>query len=89
MYGFNGVLLDWFKDYLTDRLQRVTVDGHKSSYLDVLSGVPQGSILGPLLFNLYINDMCRNLTDQWMLYMYADDSKIYKTINNINDCHEL
>ena len=57
MYGFNSRLLDWFTSYLSDRKQRVVVEGVGSSWLNVSSGVRQGSILGPMLFLLLNNDM--------------------------------
>ena len=56
-YGFGGSLLKWFQSYLTDRRQRVTVLGAPSDTLPISSGVPQGSILGPALFLLYVNDL--------------------------------
>ena len=72
-FGINGHLLSWFSDYLNNRKQRVVLNGYSSKYLKVYSGVPQGSILGPLLFNLYINDITDNLPGANNLYMYADD----------------
>ena len=80
MYGFNGRLLDLFTFYLSDRKQWVVVEGVESSWLNVSSGVPQGSILGPMLFLLFINDM-PNVVSSSKLSLFADDAKCYRKVN--------
>lgn len=86
-FGFNKLLLNFFKSYLEDRLQYVQYNGFKSSTYLATSGVPQGSNLGPLLFNLFINDLCMELECEKLLF--ADDLKIYCNINNFEDCIAL
>ena len=75
-FGFNGDLLNWLKSYLTGRKQQVVIEGAKSSRLSVTSGVPQGSILGPLLFLLYINDM-PDVVSFCSISLFADDAKCF------------
>ena len=75
-YGFGGTLHDWFADYVTGRSQQVVVDGVCSDLLNVTSGVPQGSILGPLLFVLYINDLPECIQKPTDIALFADDSKV-------------
>ena len=75
MFGIRGDLLCWFKDYLPGRSQRVTFLSETSSTLPVLSGVLQGSILGPLLFLVYVNDLPDSISRQSSVAMFADDTK--------------
>ena len=72
-----GVLsIRWFESYLTDRQQKVSANGTESDFLCVKCGVPQGSILGPLLFLCYVNDMSASVGPDCKLLLYADDSAI-------------
>ena len=86
--GIRGDLLNWFRSYLTNRSQRVLINGHYSEWLPVLSGVPQGSILGPLLFILYVDDLY-SLIRSSSLRMYADDVALYAEISSHQDCVNL
>jgi hypothetical protein len=72
-YGIKGPTLDWIKSYLHNRQQFVSFDGHNSSYCSITCGVPQGSVLGPLLFILYINDIA-NVSELLFLLLFADDT---------------
>ena len=74
-YGIRGVENDWFRSYLTSRMQRVRLDGVTSDYLGISCGVPQGSILGPLLFLLYINDMNKAVKN-YIIHHFADDTNL-------------
>ena len=76
-YGVSGPLLKWFENYLTGRKQRVVINGTFSSWAYVKSGVPQGSVLGPVLFLLYVNDMPRVVRSS-SIAMFADDMKCFK-----------
>ena len=75
-YGIRGLCLDWFIDYLSQRKQYVLYNGNKSCEQIISCGVPQGSILGPVLFLLYINDL-PNISEKLFTILYADDSNIF------------
>ena len=79
-YGIRGITNEWFKSYLTKRKQYTVINSSKSALEDITCGVPQGSILGPILFLLYINDInhCTSLN----LLSYADDTTIYTSNSN-------
>ena len=79
-YGVDGYVIKWFESYLTNRLQCTKLKGMYSSALPICTGVPQGSILGPILFSLFINDLGRNCR-QSNAYLFADDSALY--FNNV------
>ena len=81
--GIQGRLLDWFKDYLTNRKQAVVIKGSTSTYRPVSAGVPQGSVLGPVLFLIYINDIVRDI--QSSVKLFADDTSMYLGLENTNE----
>ena len=87
-FGIDGPLLQWFTRYPSGRQQRVVVNGSFSSWRVVKSGIPQGSILGPVLFLMFVNDIPDVLKSS-SLAMYADDSKCYKTIKTMSDICDL
>jgi hypothetical protein len=84
-YGIRGIANNWFKNYLTDRVQYVEIDGFKSSYSQIECGVPQGSILGPLLYLIYVNDICFSCNGS--ILSFADDTTIYVSDSNIDSLY--
>ena len=75
--------LAWINSWLTERFQGVVVDGEASSFVKVTLGVPQGTVLGPLIFLLFINDIHENVDST--LRLFADDASLYRSINTMND----
>ena len=84
-YGISGRLLDWLSDFLCNRVQAVKVNNKVSEFVPVKSGVPQGSVLGPVLFLLYVNDLVDLFGPGLTAKLFADDVKIYAVINDVND----
>ena len=84
--GISGNLLQFLENYVSNRYQRVTLNGSESSWRSISAGVPQGSVLGPLLFLVYINDLTENIKSQMRLF--ADDSSIFTPVKNVIDTHE-
>ena len=83
--GISGNLYVFMESYLSDRKQRVVLNGLESGWKNVLSGVPQGSVLGPLLFLIYINDLSDGIISKMRLF--ADDSSLFATVTDINLTH--
>jgi hypothetical protein len=87
-FGFNDPLLSWFESFLTNRVQAVKYENHISDQINILSGVPQGDHLSPLLFSIFINDIQKIITNSNCL-LFADDTKIYKKIECFDDALKL
>jgi hypothetical protein len=85
-YGIRGTTLKWIQDFLIGRTKQVLLDGTHSSTCDVDSGFPQDTVLGLLLFLIFINDLPEYVTSNARLF--ADDCLLYRVINN-NDQHQL
>ena len=86
-YGIRGLALDWIKSFLSDRHQYVKVNDKLTKEGKVLSGVPQGSVLGPLLLVEYINDLPEVTSSD--MYLFADDTKLVEEINSAEDAIRL
>ena len=88
MLGIRGRLLNWIEDFLRNRRQRVVVNGSQSDWREVTSGVPQGSVIGPLLFICYINDLPSVITG-CEYKIFVDYCKVYRKIETTEDYNIL
>ena len=86
-YGIGNKVTNWIDFYLSGRRQRVCVNGTYSDWAPVTSGIPQGSVLGPVLFTIYINDLPDEITSD--IYLFADDTKIFTEIKSDEDVQKL
>ena len=82
-HGKGNSIINWIEQSLTDRRQRVVVDGEVSTWKSVLSGMPHGSVLGPILFLVYINDLEEGVTGN--ILKFADDTKLFTKNKEIGD----
>ena len=82
-YGIHGKAAEWVRQFLKDRRQRVVIKGTKSDWGKVTSGIPQGSVLGPILFVLFINDLPDDILSS--IVMFEDDTKLWSKVNNTED----
>ena len=86
-YGINNMVLKWIEAFLIGRSQCVRIGNSSSSYRSVTSGVPQGSVLGPILFIIYVNDIVHSATSKTVfIKMFADDTKLYTVLEDDSDC---
>ncbi len=85
--GIRGNILKWMRDYLEEREMRTVIRDTSSNWSKVTSGVPQGSVLAPIMFQVYINDIHEGVTSY--MNLFADDAKLLKIINNKEDCLAL
>ena len=86
-HGITGLAAGWIEEWLRHRKQQVNVGGIFSEWSEVISGVPQGSVLGPVLFIIYINDIEQDVTSQ--LSKFADDTKVFRKMTNEDECAKL
>ena len=82
-YGITNPILSWIEDFLSRRYQRVSIEGEISNRMEDTTGIPQGSVLGPIIFVLYTNDLPDAVESE--AYLFADDTNIFRSINSIDD----
>ena len=84
-YGIRGNIHAWIKDFLFNSTQHVKINGNLSESIQVTSGVPQGSVLGPIFFLIYINNLTEMITV--IMKLFADDAKVYWSISSVDHVH--
>ena len=82
-YGIKGKLFDWISSFLIGRKQQIILEGSCSGWTEALSGVPQCSVLGPLLFHIYMNDLPDAIRSE--VKLFADDTKLYRSVSSTDD----
>ena len=82
-YNINEAIIGWIENFITGRTQQVVIGEECSGWMPVTSGIPQGSVLGPMLFVIYVNDLPETVRSD--VYLFADDTKIFKVLNSEND----
>ena len=88
-YGITGTTHNWINDFLKHRTQRVVLEGSSSDVTAVTSGVPQGSVIGPLLFLVFINDLPEYVSENTTVRLFADDCMLYRRIQTHEDSSQL
>ena len=88
IYGFNPKIVKWIRSFLSNRSQHVVIDGYKSFVSLIISGVPQGTVLGPILFIIYINDITEHVSHS-TIRCFADDTRVCKSIADCSNILEL
>jgi len=82
-YGIVGRTFEWICDFISNHEQYVELNGKCSKWYDVISGIPQGTVLGPILFVIFTNDLPSNISSE--AYMFTDDTKVFQVIRDQND----
>jgi len=86
-HGVERKLLKWIGEWLKGRKQRVVIGGEESGWMEVISGVPQGSILGPILFTVFVNDLDRDVVN--MVWKFADDVNMIVNVGTVEGVGEF
>ena len=86
-YGLSTQIIQWITSFLDSRVQRVDINGQTSDWKNVTSGIPQGSVLGPILFVMFINDLPDLIKSE--VFLFADDTKVFSVNKSVKDAEQL